>query len=81
MAIGKSGANVERDLLKIKFGEVLVAENGWISPEYSEEKGASYMKNSEIIIHTDLGLGYHKATFWTCDFTHQYISINADYRS
>ena len=39
------------------------------------------MKNSEIIIHTDLGLGYHKATFWTCDFTHQYISINADYRS
>lgn len=81
MAIGKSGANVERDLLKIKFGEVLVAENGWISPEYSEEKGANYMKNSEIIIHTDLGLGYHKATFWTCDFTHQYISINADYRS
>jgi len=81
MAIGKSGANVDRDLLKIKFGDVLVAEKGWVSPEYSEEKGASYMQNSEITIHTDLGLGRHKATFWTCDFTHQYISINADYRS
>ena len=81
MAIGKSGANVERDLLKIKFGDVLVAEMGRVSPEYSEEQGASYMQNSKIIIHTDLGLGHHKATFWTCDFTHQYISINADYRS
>ena len=81
MAIGKSGADVKRDLLKIKFGDILVAEDGWVCPHYSEEKGAIYMQGDEIKIHVDLGLGNHKSTFWTCDLTHQYISINADYRS
>ena len=81
MAIGKSGADVKRDLLKIKFGDILVAEDGWVCPHYSEEMGATYMQGDEIKIHVDLGLGNHKSTFWTCDLTHQYISINADYRS
>ena len=81
MAIGKSGAHAERDKLKIFFGDILVAENGWVAPNYSEELGAQYMKNSKIIISVDLGLGRGSTTFWTCDFTSDYISINSDYRS
>ncbi|MGI3164249.1 bifunctional glutamate N-acetyltransferase/amino-acid acetyltransferase ArgJ [Pseudooceanicola sp. 200-1SW] len=81
MAIGKSGAAADRDLLTIRFGDVLVAENGWVSPDYREEQGAAIMKEQEIAISVDLGLGGGTATVWTCDLTHGYISINADYRS
>ena len=81
MAVGKSGAKADRDLLSIRFGEILVAENGWVSPSYSEEDAAAYMKGQELVIAIDLGLGSETATVWTCDLTHNYISINADYRS
>ena len=81
MAIGKSGAAADRDLLTIRFGDVLVAENGWVSPDYREEQGAAVMKQPEISINVTLGLGQGAATVWTCDLTHGYISINADYRS
>lgn len=81
MAVGKSGATADRDLLSIWFGDVLVAENGWVSPTYSEDAGASYMKNEHIVVRIDLGLGASKCTMWTCDLTHGYITINADYRS
>ena len=81
MAIGKSGAQAERDKIKIFFGDILIAEKGWVAPNYSEELGAQYMKNSTIKISVDLGLGEANTTFWTCDFTNDYISINADYRS
>ncbi|UWQ37189.1 bifunctional glutamate N-acetyltransferase/amino-acid acetyltransferase ArgJ [Leisingera aquaemixtae] len=81
MAIGKSGAEADRDQLSVSFGDVLVAEKGWVSPGYKEELGAAEMKKQEITIKVDLGLGSGQATVWTCDLTHQYISINADYRS
>lgn len=81
MAIGKSGAAAERDQLKIWFGEILVASDGWVAPTYREEDGAEYMKRSEIKIMVDMGIGTGRSTVWTCDLTHQYISINADYRS
>lgn len=81
MAIGKSGAAADRDLLSISFGEVLVAEKGWVSPDYREEDGAAQMTRDEIILKVDLGLGDGICTVWTCDLTHQYITINADYRS
>ncbi len=81
MAVGKSGARAERDLLSIRFGDILVAENGWVSPDYREEEAAAYMKRSELLIAVDLGLGEGQATVWTCDLTHGYITINADYRS
>ncbi|WP_432255157.1 bifunctional glutamate N-acetyltransferase/amino-acid acetyltransferase ArgJ [Limimaricola sp. AA108-03] len=81
MAVGKSGAEADRDRLSIRFGEILVAEKGWVSPSYSEEKAAAYMKGQEIVIGVDLGLGTGKAVAWTCDLTHRYIDINADYRS
>lgn len=81
MAIGKSGAEADRDLLSISFGHVLVAEKGWVSPDYREEDGAAQMTRDEITIKVDLGLGDGTCTVWTCDLTHQYITINADYRS
>ena len=81
MAIGKSGATAERDLLTIRFGDILVAESGWVSPNYREDAAASYMKGQNIEISVDLGLGEGAATVWTCDLTHGYITINADYRS
>ena len=81
MAVGKSGAKADRDRLSILFGDIVVADKGWVSPDYAEDAGAAYMKRDEIAITADLGLGRGKATVWTCDLTHRYIDINADYRS
>ncbi|OIP85157.1 MAG: bifunctional ornithine acetyltransferase/N-acetylglutamate synthase [Rhodobacterales bacterium CG2_30_65_12] len=81
MAIGKSGAAADRDRLSIHFGDILVASQGWVSPAYREDEGAAYMKNDDLLIAVDLGLGAGAATVWTCDLTHGYIQINADYRS
>ncbi len=81
MAIGKSGARAERDRLTIRFGDIVVARNGWRNPAYAEADGAAYMRQSELLIAVDLGLGRAKRTVWTCDLTSRYIEINADYRS
>ena len=80
-AIGKSGAEADRDRLAISFGDILVADKGWRHPDYQEEDGANYMLNPELLIHVDLGLGKAARSVWTCDLTSQYIAINADYRS
>ncbi len=81
MAVGKSGATADRDLLTIRFGDIVVAEKGWRAESYTEAAGAKYMKGQELVIAVDLGLGRGTATVWTCDLTHAYIDINADYRS
>jgi glutamate N-acetyltransferase/amino-acid N-acetyltransferase len=81
MAIGKSGARADRDTISIWFGNILVARDGWVDPGYDEAKAAKYMKNQELAISVDLGLGGGTAHVWTCDLTHGYITINADYRS
>jgi len=81
MAVGKSGAEADRDKLVIRFGDILVAENGWVSPSYSEAQAAAYMKGQDLVISVEMGLGAGKSTVWTCDLTHRYIEINADYRS
>jgi glutamate N-acetyltransferase / amino-acid N-acetyltransferase len=81
MAIGKSGATAERDLISIWFGDVLVADKGWVSPDYDEVEATEHMKIQSLRIRADFGLGSGEATVWTCDFTHGYIEINADYRS
>ncbi|MGR3200333.1 MAG: bifunctional glutamate N-acetyltransferase/amino-acid acetyltransferase ArgJ, partial [Paracoccus sp. (in: a-proteobacteria)] len=80
-AIGKSGAEADRDRLTISFGDMILAENGWRSPSYDEAAASAYMKNAELRIGVDLGLGQGARTVWTCDLTHGYIDINADYRS
>lgn len=81
MAVGKSGAAADRDTLSIWFGDTLVAENGWVSPGYSEQDAAAHMKSDHIRIRVDCGMGSGASTVWTCDLTHGYIDINADYRS
>ncbi len=81
MAVGKSGAAADRDRLSIRFGDITVAKDGWRAPDYSEDATSIYMKNTEIDIEVDLGIGTGENTVWTCDLTHGYISINADYRS
>jgi glutamate N-acetyltransferase/amino-acid N-acetyltransferase len=81
MAVGKAGEAADRDALSIRFGEVLVAEKGRRAPGYREEDGAAHLRGEEIAIAVDVGVGRGRATVWTCDLTHRYIDINADYRS
>jgi glutamate N-acetyltransferase/amino-acid N-acetyltransferase len=81
MAIGKSGEAADRDKLSIWFGPNLVAHEGERASGYVEQTVAAYMKGREIVIRADVGVGSAKATVWTCDLTHDYVSINADYRS
>ncbi|MFN5644881.1 MAG: bifunctional glutamate N-acetyltransferase/amino-acid acetyltransferase ArgJ [Sphingomonadales bacterium] len=81
MAVGKAGEPADRDLLSIRFGATLVAQNGLAIESYDETPVAAHLKGQEIRIGVDIGLGSGSATVWTCDLTHGYISINADYRS
>ncbi len=80
-AVGKSGAQADRDRLTIRFGDMVLAENGWRAPDYDEAAASAYMKRDQLVIGVDLGLGKGHRTVWTCDLTHRYIDINADYRS
>ncbi|SER33163.1 glutamate N-acetyltransferase [Faunimonas pinastri] len=81
MAVGKAGEPAERDQLAIFFGEHRVAVDGERDPAYSEEAVSAYMKNSDLLIAVDLGMGSGAAVLWTCDLTDEYVAINADYRS
>ena len=81
MAVGKSGEAADRDKLAIWFGPHCVARDGERAAEYDEKTVAAYMKAAEITIRVDVGVGKASATVWTCDLTHGYVSINADYRS
>lgn len=81
MAVGKAGEPAERDLLSIRFGDTLVADKGMVVPGYDEAPVAAHLAGQEVRLTVDLGLGLGRARVWTCDLTHGYISINADYRS
>jgi len=81
MAVGKAGEAADRDKLRISFGDQVVAENGVRASSYDEAIAAAYMKNPEVTISIDVGVGRSRFTIWTCDFTGEYIRINADYRS
>jgi len=81
MAVGKAGEPAERDRLSIRFGATQVARDGLAVEGYDEAPVAAHLKGQEVEIGVDLGLGEGRATVWTCDLTHGYISINADYRS
>lgn len=81
MAVGKAGEAADRDKLDIWFGPCQMAKAGERAPDYSEDAAAAYMKNAELEIRVDVGIADGKATVWTCDLTHGYVSINADYRS
>ena len=81
MAVGKAGEPAERDRLAISFGDIRVATEGARDPDYDEAAASAYMKNDEIRVRVDLGLGRGKARIWTCDLTKAYVEINGDYRS
>jgi len=81
MAVGKAGEAADRDRLSITFGDIPVAANGVKAPGYAEAEGAAYMKNAELSIGVDLGIGDGAFTAYTCDLGHGYVTINADYRS
>jgi glutamate N-acetyltransferase/amino-acid N-acetyltransferase len=81
MAVGKAGEPADRDKLSIRFGATEVASGGLAVDGYDEAPVAAHLKGQNIQISVDLGLGEGRATVWTCDLTHGYISINADYRS
>ena len=81
MAVGKAGEPAERDRLSIRFGATQVARDGMAVEGYDETPVAAHLKGREIEIGVTLGMGEGRATVWTCDLTHGYISINADYRS
>ncbi|MET0371273.1 MAG: bifunctional glutamate N-acetyltransferase/amino-acid acetyltransferase ArgJ [Sphingobium sp.] len=81
MAVGKAGERADRDRLAIRFGATQVASGGLAVEGYDEAPVAAHLKGQDIDIGVDLGLGEGRATVWTCDLTHGYISINADYRS
>jgi glutamate N-acetyltransferase/amino-acid N-acetyltransferase len=81
MAVGKAGEPADRDRLSIGFGGTWCAREGQPLADYDEAPVAAHLKGQDITIEVDLGLGSGRATVWTCDLTHGYISINADYRS
>jgi glutamate N-acetyltransferase/amino-acid N-acetyltransferase len=81
MAVGKAGEPADRDKLSIGFGGVWAAREGLPLADYDEAPVAEHLKGREILLEIDLGLGDGRATVWTCDLTHGYIAINADYRS
>jgi glutamate N-acetyltransferase/amino-acid N-acetyltransferase len=81
MAIGKSGENVVQNKIQIKIGDYIVAEQNKISKDYVEEDIKEYMKSESITVEVKLNLGQGNFTVYTCDFTNEYININADYRN
>jgi glutamate N-acetyltransferase/amino-acid N-acetyltransferase len=81
MAVGKAGEPADRDKLAIRFADKWVAQAGLAADSYDEAPVAEHLRGQNIRIGVDIGLGSGRATVWTCDLTHGYISINADYRS
>ena len=81
MGIGKSGEKVSVDKIEIKFGDLKVAEKGRISDQYDEKKLKEYMKWDSLLIEINLKIGQGSYECFTCDFTSDYININADYRN
>ena len=81
MAVGKSGEKADRDKMGVWFGGIKIAENGGLVDNYDEKPVAKHMQGHEVVIDVDVGVGRGTATVWTCDLTHGYININADYRT
>ena len=76
MAVGKAGEPADRDRLSISFGPTLVAANGLVVDGYDEAPVAAHLKSRLVDVGVDLGIGTGRATAWTCDLTHGYISID-----
>ena len=81
-AVGYAGIDdLDQTQIQLYLGDVWVAENGGRHPDYTEEQGQAVMNEAEIVVRVQLGRGQKGTTVWTTDFSHEYVSINADYRS
>ena len=81
MAVGKAGQRADRDKLAIRIGNEPVTADGMVLDGYSEERATEHLKGDEVTISVDVGVGEGQASIWTCDLTHGYIEINAEYRT
>jgi glutamate N-acetyltransferase/amino-acid N-acetyltransferase len=81
MAVGRADEPINRERLSVRFGALWAAQDGAVAPGYDEAKMSAYMKNAELEVGVDVGVGRGEATMWTCDLTKRYVEINGDYRS
>jgi glutamate N-acetyltransferase/amino-acid N-acetyltransferase len=81
MAVGRADEPVDRDAMSVKFGDLVAAQDGLVSPTYDETAMSAYMKRAELEVSVDVGMGRGAASIWTCDLTKRYVEINGDYRS
>lgn len=81
MAVGRADEPVDREKIRIRFGELEAARDGQVAQGYDEAAMSAYMKRDELLVSVDVGVGTGAAVMWTCDLTHGYVSINGDYRS
>jgi len=81
MAIGNSDVPFIQDKISIAINKIKITKKGSLVANYKEELVANKMKDKNIVIDIDMGIGKENSTVWTCDLTKEYIKINADYRS
>ena len=81
MAVGKSGERVQQETLEVSIGGVPITGGGQRLKDYDESQVTSHLAGQEVHILVQMGIGEGRARVWTCDLTHGYIEINADYRS
>ena len=81
MAVGRADEPVKRERMSVKFGDLFAARDGAVARDYSEARMSAYMKNPELDVAIDVGVGRGQAVMWTCDLTKRYVEINGDYRS
>ncbi|MDB5416941.1 MAG: arginine biosynthesis bifunctional protein ArgJ [Phenylobacterium sp.] len=81
MAVGRADEPIDRDKLSVRFGDLWAAQDGLVAKGYDEAKMSAYMKNRELEVSVDVGVGRGSAEMWTCDLTKRYVEINGDYRS
>jgi glutamate N-acetyltransferase/amino-acid N-acetyltransferase len=81
MAVGRADEPINRERLSVRFGALWAAQDGAIATGYDEDSMSAYMKNAELEVGVDVGVGRGEATMWTCDLTKRYVEINGDYRS
>ena len=80
-AVGRADEPINRDRMSIRFGPLWAARDGLVASNYSEAKMTAYMKNQELEVTVDVGVGRGQSVVWTCDLTKEYVAINGDYRS
>ena len=80
-AVGYAGVEIDQELISLSFDDVHMVRNGVFVGGDAEERGSEVLRKSEFTVTVDLALAEGSATVYTCDLSHDYVSINADYRT